>query len=230
MKESNAKNAAAPRWTEPEKEIIKRHVGDKDSAAAWKEYQEKFPGQRNEHAIYLRWYAYRQQGKKDKPEPVTRKKEATTGQFQNKWQIPFSAKKVNGKVPSEYMRAWATCRKYGKPYPEALKLKEDADAAERQRKPEHGRFRDEKDPEEMSSPPPEKATKSSQSDPGPVPPRHITRGDKVRHITAYPLFPGVGTVVKTSINGNEILVDYGSGTEWLDRKNLELVPVEAKVA
>lgn len=61
------KNAQAPRWTDPEKEIIEKHLNDPDSAATWAEYHERFPCQRNENAIYLKWYAYRYQGKKDKP-------------------------------------------------------------------------------------------------------------------------------------------------------------------
>jgi hypothetical protein len=379
-KESNAKNAASPRWTEPEYAVVKAHLNDPDWHKAWKEYQEKFPGQRNEHSVYLKWYAYRIQGKKDKPEPEKKGAGIKSGnRYFNKWKIPYSHK------DPEYEPARRLCKKHGKPYPEALALKEAADAAERQKKPEkvekrtpapkkkidarkcnkggavirwtpdedkaiidckdkddaikayrklfrdsnrkgngirqrflklrektvtasqlnsdkitmapppdgiitginvrqikpvdgklffgtgtvlvrdgdlvtirngkgkkytldvskleiatgpekkapeHGRFRDERNPEEMSSPgerpAPEVATKSPQSDPGPVPARHITRGDKVRHTVTHPLFPGIGTVVKTTINGNEVLVDYGSGTEWLDRKNLELMPVEAK--
>ena len=65
--------------------------------------------------------------------------------------------------------------------------------------------------------------------PGAAPAHHITPGDKVRHTAAYPLFSGVGIVTKISLRGDEVMVDFGSGVEWLDRKNLEIVPAEAKV-
>jgi len=82
-------------------------------------------------------------------------------------------------------------------------------------------------PQLVSAPQPE----AEKKEPDEFPPlvHHITRGDKVRHITAYPLFPGIGTVVKISSRGDEVLVDFGNGTEWTDRKNLEVVPAEAKV-
>ena len=60
--------------------------------------------------------------------------------------------------------------------------------------------------------------------PGAAPAHHITAGDKVRHTSVYPLFPGIGIVKKISLRGDEVLVDFGSGTEWTDRKNLEVVP------
>ena len=77
--------------------------------------------------------------------------------------------------------------------------------------PEHRRFRDDENPEEMSSP-------STEPDASPPPVHHITRGDKVRHTAAYPLFSGVGIVTKISLRGDEVMVDFGSGVEWLDRK------------
>jgi hypothetical protein len=76
-----------------------------------------------------------------------------------------------------------------------------------------------------ATPAPEVTTKSLQSDPGPAP---IHQGDRVRHTTKYPLFPGIGIVKKISLKGDEVLVDFGSGTEWTDRKNLEVVSAEAK--
>ena len=41
---------------------------------------------------------------------------------------------------------------------------------------------------------------------------------------------GVGIVTKISLRGDEVMVDFGSGVEWLDRKNLEVVPAEAKAS
>jgi hypothetical protein len=42
------------------------------------------------------------------------------------------------------------------------------------------------------------------------------------------LFPGIGTVVKVSLRGDEVMVDFGSGVEWLDRKSLEVVTGETQ--
>jgi hypothetical protein len=53
--------------------------------------------------------------------------------YWNKWQIPFRSDTQK----EEYQRAYALCRKYGKKYPEALKLKEAEDVKQRQKKPEN---------------------------------------------------------------------------------------------
>jgi len=274
------KNAQAPRWTDPEKEIVKKHLDDPDFTGAWKEYQEKFPGQRNEHSVYLKWYAYKQQGKKDKPESGKKKIDARKIKqkirpehgFWNKWQIPFRSDTQK----HEYQEAYALCRKYGKPYPEALALSQATGKKKptkktggkqggreipclyckkilnshgmhihvKKRHPErfdefmktpdrlhHGIHTTPAPAKEVKEIPatraPEVTTKSLQSDPGPAP---IHQGDRVRHTTKYPLFPGIGTVKKISLKGDEVLVDFGSGTEWTDLKNLEVVPVEAKAS
>ena len=290
-------NAQAPKWTDKEKTFVDKFD---DPDEAWKAYQKEFPGQRGKQAIKARvWSNLRKKRGKRKD---TR--------FKSKWLIPFDAETQ----ATEYQTAWKICRKYDRPYPEALKLKEAADATERQEKPSDGipakdtksktkskiessaaepnppkkkrsksskqvpcpyckikfgaqglhrhikgahkekydewlkipdqlhhgvhQESDKKSPDKESEPdiktlpetlPPaedEVTTKSLQSDSSPV--RQIRPGDNVRHTTAYPLFPGVGTVKKISLRGDEVLVDFGNGTEWLDRKNLEVVPGEGK--
>ena len=228
-KDAAIKNAQAPRWTDPEKEIVKKHLDDPDFTGAWKEYQEKFPGQRNENAIYLKWYAYRIQGKKDKaaptpkesprPEPKKAKPAKKTGGKQGGREIPclYCKKILNSHGMHIHVK-----KRHPEKFDEFMKTPD---------RLQHGLHTTPAPAKEVKEIPatraPEVTTKSLQSDPGPAP---VHQGDRVRHTTKYPLFPGIGTVKKISLRGDEVLVDFGSGTEWTDLKNLEVVPAEAKAS
>jgi hypothetical protein len=100
--------------------------------------------------------------------------------------------------------------------------------------PEHGRFRDEDDPEAMSSPPeadvkiagsgglsdimPESAPTNSDRRNA-----HLKSGDKVKHTSGSQLFFGTGTVKRINLKSSEVMVDFGNGIEWLPEKELTLV-------
>ena len=51
-KESNAKNAKVPTWTDEQKALVK---GCKTKEEAWEKFKEKYPGQRNENAVSQRF-------------------------------------------------------------------------------------------------------------------------------------------------------------------------------
>jgi hypothetical protein len=122
----------------------------------------------------------------------------------------------------------------------------DPDCPECQEDPEHGRFRDEENPEAMSSPPEddvkiESAEGLSDVMPetrpptGPAEKREAAAamaglkiGDQVRQIGGPRILFGVGTVKRIPPDKpDEVLIGFDNGTEWMLKKNL--APVEAKV-
>jgi len=64
------KNAEAPRWSDEEKEVVDKAA---DADSAWTAYKEKFPGERNENAIYQRWLRHHDEAPLEKkaPAPLT---------------------------------------------------------------------------------------------------------------------------------------------------------------
>jgi hypothetical protein len=118
----------------------------------------------------------------------------------------------------------------------------DPDCPECQEEPEHGRFRDEDNPEAMSSPPEDDvkiAGSEGLSDvmpetrppTGPAEKREAATAmaglkidDKVRQIGGPRILFGVGTVKRIPPDKpDEVLIRFDNGTEWMLKKNLALV-------
>jgi hypothetical protein len=102
--------------------------------------------------------------------------------------------------------------------------------------PEHGRVRNEENPEAMPSPPEDDvkiegadslASVMPESNPTNSDRRnaHLKAGDKVKHTSGSQLFFGTGTVKRTNLKSGEVMVDFGNGIEWLPEKELTLVTV-----
>jgi hypothetical protein len=128
-------------WTDDEEDTLKRYYGKVPTALL-----EKYIPNHSKKSFRTKLNALKKKGKKGVPAPDPKevpvapaKKNPTTlvklrkiaqkspkkrpehGNW-NKWQIPFSTKTQK----KDYERAWKLCRKYGKPYPEALALSQAA--------------------------------------------------------------------------------------------------------
>ena len=63
-KEANAKNAMVPAWTDDQKALVK---GCKTKEEAWEKFKEKYPGQRNENAVWQRFNLLKKKADTSKP-------------------------------------------------------------------------------------------------------------------------------------------------------------------
>jgi len=220
-------------WTTEEKQpLLTADTIDQ----AIEEYQKLFPkSTRSIPAIRREWYELRPEKRGDIPTGRKKgipKKTPLKGTAREKYQIPFSTTQD----AKAYNHGVYICKKYDKPYAEALKLEEAADLAKKgpQQKPVPEKKRTatmQPQPAPAKVPSTKKVLLSSgvmSPDPKkPEPPAapQFTKDMKVRYTGIRPLFAGTGTVKRVNPQTGEVLVDINNGLEWMHGK--DLAPVTA---
>jgi hypothetical protein len=205
-------------WTDQEKQPILDADNVEEAIA---DHRKLFPeSTRTTEAIQREWYELRPEKRGEVP--TGRKKGGTNkaplkGTAREKYGIPFSTKKNK----KGYNHAVYICKKYGKPYEEAVELEEaDLKKAKEQKQEKKPGKKMGRSP--LSTSKPEKSQLNCDK---------IVTGINVRQAKPVEgkIFFGIGTV--TARNGDLVEISNGGKKKYtLDVQNLEIAPPPAKAS
>jgi len=209
-------------WTDEENQPILDAENVEEAIA---KYQERFPeSTRTIAAIKRQWYELRPEKRGEVPcgrEKGSTNKAPLAGTAREKYKIPFSTKQDQ----KGYNHAVYICKKYDKPYAEAVKL-EEADLKIKKQKmtvevvevkekhPKKVKVRDEvKTP---TPPVPKSRTREKRPDPVVESPSGFRVGQDVIHngSNSSPVFGKVGKIVQIMKNGGseQLMIRFGAAT------------------